>query len=131
MAVGGQKRPNGKRRMPEAKSATRQGCRAINSPQGVTQGKSLIYGNQYKHGGHHVRQQPHTSTNELNNALAELSSGSKIVNLPMTRPVWPSPSRLNAQIGQTNAANSNVSNAVSFSQTQDGYLQQVGPRWIR
>ena len=33
---------------------------------------------------------------------------------------------LNAQIGQTNAANSNVSNAISFSQTQDGYLQQVG-----
>ena len=33
---------------------------------------------------------------------------------------------LNAQIGQTMAANGNVSNAVSFSQTQDGYLQQVG-----
>ena len=30
------------------------------------------------------------------------------------------------EIGQTNAANSNVSNAISFSQTQDGYLQQVG-----
>jgi len=33
---------------------------------------------------------------------------------------------LGAQIGQTNAANANVSNAVSFLQTQDGYLQQVG-----
>jgi flagellin len=33
---------------------------------------------------------------------------------------------LNAQIGQTTAANANVSNAVSFAQTQDGYLQQVG-----
>jgi flagellin len=33
---------------------------------------------------------------------------------------------LTAQISQTGAANSNVSNAVSFAQTQDGYLQQVG-----
>jgi flagellin len=33
---------------------------------------------------------------------------------------------LNAQIGQTAAANDNVGNATSFLQTQDGYLQQVG-----
>jgi flagellin len=33
---------------------------------------------------------------------------------------------LTAQIGQTGAANANVSNAVSFAQTQDGYLQQIG-----
>jgi flagellin len=66
------------------------------------------------------------STNDLNNALAELSSGSKIVN-PSDDPANLAESiGLMAQIGQTNAANSNVSNAVSFSQTQDGYLQQVG-----
>src|SRR5271168_1984332 len=66
------------------------------------------------------------STSMLNNALAELSSGSKIVN-PSDDPAGLAESiALNAQIGQTNAANSNVSNAVSFSQTQDGYLQQVG-----
>jgi flagellin len=66
------------------------------------------------------------STNELNNALAELSSGSKITS-PMDDPAGLAESiALNAQIGQTQAANDNVSNAVSFSQTQDGYLQQVG-----
>jgi flagellin len=66
------------------------------------------------------------STNELNNALAQLSSGSKIVN-PSDDPAGLAESiALNAQIGQTNAANNNVSNAISFSQTQDGYLQQVG-----
>jgi flagellin len=66
------------------------------------------------------------STNSLNNALAELSSGSKIVN-PSDDPAGLAESiALNAQIGQTMAANSNVSNAISFSQTQDGYLQQVG-----
>ncbi len=66
------------------------------------------------------------STNELNNALAQLSSGSKIVS-PADDPAGLAESiALNAQIGQTNAANNNVSNAISFSQTQDGYLQQVG-----
>src|SRR5580693_7126045 len=66
------------------------------------------------------------STNELNNALAELSSGSKIVN-PSDDPAGLAESiALNAQIGQTNAANDNVSNAISLLQTQDGYLQQVG-----
>jgi flagellin len=66
------------------------------------------------------------STDELNNALAELSSGSKIVT-PADNPAGLAESiGLNAEIGQTNAANDNVSNALSFSQTQDGYLQQIG-----
>jgi flagellin len=66
------------------------------------------------------------STNMLNESLARLSSGSKIVN-PSDDPAGLAESiSLTAQIGQTTAANSNVSNAVSFAQTQDGYLQQVG-----
>jgi flagellin len=66
------------------------------------------------------------STNMLNNALAQLSSGSKIVS-PADNPAGLAESiALTATIGQTQAANSNVSNALSFSQTQDGYLQQVG-----
>lgn len=66
------------------------------------------------------------STNELNNALSELSSGSKIVN-PSTDPAGLAESiSLNSQIGQDQAANNNVQDAISFSQTQDGYLQQVG-----
>ena len=66
------------------------------------------------------------STNALNSALAQLSSGSKLVN-PSDNPAGLAESiELNAQIGQTQAENSNVSNAISFSQTQDGYLQQVG-----
>lgn len=66
------------------------------------------------------------STNELNNSLAELSSGSKIVT-PADDPAGLAESiSLNAQLGQTQAADSNVNNAISFSQTQDGYLQQVG-----
>jgi flagellin len=66
------------------------------------------------------------STNMLNESLARLSSGSKIVN-PSDDPAGAAESiSLNAQIGQTTAANDNVANATSFAQTQDGYLQQVG-----
>jgi flagellin len=66
------------------------------------------------------------STNLLNESLARLSSGSKIVN-PSDNPAGLAESiSLGAQINQTAAANANVSNAVSFLQTQDGYLQQVG-----
>jgi flagellin len=66
------------------------------------------------------------STSMLNQSLARLSSGSKIVN-PSDDPAGLAESiSLTAQIGQTAAANSNISNAVSFAQTQDGYLQQVG-----
>jgi flagellin len=65
------------------------------------------------------------STNELNSALAELSSGSKIVN-PATDPANTAESmELTAQVDMTNAENNNNSNALSFLQTQDGYLTQI------
>ena len=66
------------------------------------------------------------STNMLNESLARLSSGSKIVNASDDPAGLAESMTLNAEIGATNAANSNVSNAVSLLQTQDGYLQQVG-----
>jgi flagellin len=66
------------------------------------------------------------STNLLNESLARLSSGSKIVNASDDPAGLAESMTLNAEIGQTNAANANVSNAVSLLQTQDGYLQQVG-----
>jgi flagellin len=66
------------------------------------------------------------SSSMLNASLARLSSGSKISS-PSDDPAGLAESiTLTAEIGQTGAANSNVSNAVSFAQTQDGYLQQIG-----
>ena len=66
------------------------------------------------------------STNMLNESLARLSSGSKIVN-PSDDPAGLAESiSLTAQISEVGAANSNVGNAISFAQTQDGYLQQIG-----
>jgi flagellin len=66
------------------------------------------------------------STNLLNESLSRLSSGSKIVNASDDPAGLAESMTLAAEIGQTNAANGNISNANSFLQTQDGYLQQVG-----
>jgi len=66
------------------------------------------------------------STNMLNKALAELSSGSKITS-PADDPAGLAESiGLNADINRDSAAATNVSNAISFSQTQDGTLQNIG-----
>ena len=66
------------------------------------------------------------SANMLNESLARLSSGSKIVNASDDPAGLAESMTLNAEIGATNAANRNVGNAVSLLQTQDGYLQQAG-----
>jgi flagellin len=61
----------------------------------------------------------------LRTSLARLSSGSQITS-PSDDPAGLAVSmKLSAQVARTNAAQSNVSNAISFNQTQDGYLQQV------
>ena len=65
------------------------------------------------------------SSQRLSQSLARLSSGSKI-NSPADDAAGLAVSmNFTAQIGRTDAANNNVANAASFSQTQDGYLQQV------
>ena len=61
----------------------------------------------------------------LGKSLARLSSGSKIINPSDNAAGLAVASRLDAQIGRTNAAMDNVSNAVSFTQTQDGYLKKI------
>jgi flagellin len=61
----------------------------------------------------------------LSQALEELSSGSKI-NSPADDSAGLAVSMgLTAEMGENTAASDNVNNAVSFNQTQDGYLQQV------
>ena len=61
----------------------------------------------------------------LNKSLARLSSGSKIVSPADDAAGLAVSSRLDAQVQRLGAANNNVSNAVSFTQTQDGYLQNI------
>lgn len=66
------------------------------------------------------------SSQMLAKSLARLSSGSKIVSPDDDTGGLAVSTRLDAQISRTNAANNNVGNALSFSQTQDGFLQKVG-----
>jgi flagellin len=61
----------------------------------------------------------------LAQSLARLSSGSKIVS-PQDDPAGQAVvTRLDARIHRLNAAGTCVGNAISYCQTQDGYLQQV------
>lgn len=66
------------------------------------------------------------STSALSKSLQRLSSGSKIVSPEDDAAGMAVSMRFDAQVNRIGAANDNVGNAVSFSQTQDGYLQKVG-----
>ena len=65
------------------------------------------------------------SSIKLGESLARLSSGSKIVNASDDAAGLAQVLKLDAQLKRTDAASANVGNAVSFSQTQDGFLQKV------
>ncbi len=65
------------------------------------------------------------SSDLLTKSLARLSSGSKIVSPSDDAAGMAVASRLDAQVQRLEAAKSNVGNAMSFTQTQDGYLQKV------
>ncbi|MEW6156926.1 MAG: flagellin [Verrucomicrobiota bacterium] len=62
----------------------------------------------------------------LGKSLARLSSGSKITNPSDDAAGLAVGLKLDAQVSRINAAKSNVANAISFTQTQDGYLKKVG-----
>jgi flagellin len=65
------------------------------------------------------------STNLLSRSLARLSTGSKIVSPEDDVAGLAVSMRFDAQINRIGAVTNNVNNAVSFSQTQDGYLKKV------
>jgi len=65
------------------------------------------------------------STSNLQKSLARLSSGSKIVEPQDDAAGLAVSSRFDAQINRTEATRANIGNAISFKQTQDGYLAKV------
>jgi flagellin len=65
------------------------------------------------------------SSSMLAKSLARLSSGSKIITPSDDAAGLAMSIHFDARISRTAAANSNVGNALSFSQTQDGFLQKV------
>jgi len=66
------------------------------------------------------------SSSMLQKSLARLSSGSKITSPEDDAAGLAVSTRFDAQINRISAANSNVGNAISYAQTQDGFLQKVG-----
>lgn len=67
-----------------------------------------------------------TSNTMLQKSLARLSSGSKIVSPADDAGGLAVSMRLSAAISRTDATSTNVANAVSFLQTQDGSLKTAG-----
>jgi flagellin len=65
------------------------------------------------------------STGNLQKSLARLASGSKIVEPQDDAAGLAVATRFDAQINRTEAIRSNIGNAISFKQTQDGYLSKV------
>jgi flagellin len=65
------------------------------------------------------------SSTQLSKSLSRLSSGSKVTSPADDSAGLAVSMNLVAQIGRNTAAQNNVGNAISFNQTQDGYLQQV------
>jgi len=65
------------------------------------------------------------SSTKLSQSLARLSSGSKVVSPADDSAGLAVSMRLTAQMSRNTAAQNNIGNAVSFNQTQDGYLSQV------
>jgi flagellin len=67
----------------------------------------------------------------LNTSLQRLSSGSKITSPADDSAGLAVSMKLTAQMSRIDAASNNVNNAISFSQTQDGYIQQVNSAFSR
>jgi flagellin len=65
------------------------------------------------------------ATTSLQKSLARLSSGAKIVEPQDDAAGLAVSSRMDAQINRTEATRSNIGNAISYKQTQDGYLSKV------
>src|SRR5690349_6305420 len=65
------------------------------------------------------------SSSMLSKSLAGLSSGSKITSPEDDAAGLAVSTRFDAQINRGTAAKNNIGNAISFSQTQDGFLKKV------
>jgi flagellin len=66
-----------------------------------------------------------SSSAKLSQSLARLSSGSKVISPADDSAGLAVSMNLTAQMGRNSAAMNNIGNAISFNQTQDGYMQQV------
>ncbi len=66
------------------------------------------------------------ASSQLSKSLARLSSGSKIISPEDDAAGLAVSTRFQSQINRVGAASANVSNAISYGQTQDGFLKNIG-----
>ena len=66
------------------------------------------------------------SSNRLNTVLARLASGSKIVSPQDDAAGLAVATKFDAQIARNKSVQNNLTSALSYSQTQDGFLQKIG-----
>jgi flagellin len=66
-----------------------------------------------------------SNQNNLSKSLSRLSSGSKIITASDDAAGLAVSTRLEAQVLRIDAALNNITNAVSFTQTQDGFLKSI------
>lgn len=66
-----------------------------------------------------------SNQNNLSKSLSRLSSGSKIITASDDAAGLAVSTRLEAQVLRIDAAINNITNAVSFTQTQDGFLKSI------
>lgn len=66
------------------------------------------------------------NTSKLNKALSRLASGSRLISPSDDAAGMAVASKFDAQISRNRGVQSNLTNALSYSQTQDGFLQKVG-----
>ena len=71
------------------------------------------------------------SSSALAKSLQRLSSGSKITSPADDSAGLAVSMKLSAEMNRVTAASNNLENAISFKQTQDGYLQKVGEALTR
>jgi flagellin len=71
------------------------------------------------------------SQNQLAKSLARLSSGSKIINPSDDAAGLAVSARLESQIRRLDAVMTNLGNAMSLTQTQDGYIQSIDSAFTR
>ena len=71
------------------------------------------------------------SSSNLSQSLQRLSSGSKITSPADDSAGLAVSMKLTAQMARIDGATNNVNDAISFSQTQDGYMQQVNSAFSR
>jgi flagellin len=71
------------------------------------------------------------ASSKMSTSLARLSSGSKITSPADDSAGLAVSMKLGAQLSRLDAASNNVGNAISFSQTQDGYISKVNDAFSR